>query len=135
MSQFLPKFKAGSAITLTASATITGGQLVEVTGVRTVGPAGATSLAWIGTAAHDAASGGSVIVHLAGPVHLLTAAADVTAGNLLVAAAAGTVTPLAAVTTPTAADVTGTRALVGVALTSVDVSEVSDDRIEVILFR
>jgi hypothetical protein len=53
-----------------------------------------------------------------GGVQKLVASGTVTAGDLVVCAAAGQVSTLAAVTTPTAADVTNTRAIVGVALTT-----------------
>jgi sulfate adenylyltransferase subunit 1 (EFTu-like GTPase family) len=51
-------------------------------------------------------------------VQELVTTGTVTAGDLVVAATAGTVSTLAAVTTPTAADVTNSRAIVGVALTT-----------------
>lgn len=120
MADQLPKFKPGQAVTFTASAAVTGGQLVEsTTGDYQVGPAGATSLKVVGVAGHDAAINAKVVVHIGGVQKLTTTAAAVTAGALIVAAAAGQVVALAAVTTPTAADVTGTRAIVGRALTAV----------------
>lgn len=76
---------------LDASANVTGGQLVEVTGANTVGPAGAGSLKVIGQANHDAATGRAVTVDLDGPVREAKAAGAVAAGDLLVAGAAGTV--------------------------------------------
>ncbi len=130
MGQHVHLFAPGAAITYTASAAVSAGNMVEVTGDRTVGPAGANSIKWVGTAAFDAAIGEKVTV-LSGGVQKVLAASDVTAGDLIVCAASGKVATLAAVTTPTAADVTNTRAIVGVALTSVDVSEVTDDRIQV----
>lgn len=134
MAQHTHLFTPGQAVTFTAEAAVTAGQLVAVTGDREVSPAGAASTAWIGVAATDAAAAESVLV-LIGGVQKLVAASDVTAGDLVVAAAGGEVATLAAVTTPTEGDVTGTRAIVGIALTSVDVSAVDDDRIEVKLFR
>lgn len=94
MSDFTPVIPAGPAFTSTASAAITGGQLLEVTGDNTVGPAAAGSQKVVGQAAHDAASGARVTVHGRGPITEATAAATVTAGNALKAAAAGQVTPL-----------------------------------------
>ena len=79
MADHLPKF-TGGAVTFTASAAITAGQVVEVTGDRTVGPA---------TAAHDAASGSKVVVHLPGPVDTAVSAAAILAGAKVEAAAAG----------------------------------------------
>lgn len=117
MAEYLPVKTPGEALPLTASATITGGQLVAVSGVSTVAPAGANAANWVGVAAFDAASGDLVTV-LNGGVQELVTTGTVTAGDLVVAAAAGTVSTLAAVTTPTAADVTNTRAILGVALTT-----------------
>lgn len=117
MADYLPLFQPGQAFTRAASATITGGQLLAVSGSGTVAPAGANATNWVGVAAFDAASGDNVTVH-AGGVQRIEAAGGITAGDLVVAGAAGTVATLAAVTTPTAADVTNTRAIVGVALTT-----------------
>lgn len=81
MSDHLLKFKPGQAVTFTASTAITGGQVVEVTGNRTVGvPTAAASLKTVGTAGHDAAIGDQVVVHLNGPVDTMTAAAAIAAG-------------------------------------------------------
>ena len=91
MADHLPKFKSGQAVTFGATAAITGGQVVEVSGNRTVAPAGAASAKAIGTAGHDVASGGKLVVHLAGPVDTAKAAAAVLAGAKVEAGAAGTV--------------------------------------------
>ena len=91
MADHLPKFKPGQAVTFGATAAITGGQVVEVSGNRTVAPAGAASAKAIGTAGHDVASGGKLVVHLAGPVDTAKAAAAVLAGAKVEAGAAGTV--------------------------------------------
>lgn len=115
MAEYLPLHKPGQAITRQASATITGGQLLAVTGAGTVGPAGANAVNWLGVAAADTASGDNVTVYTGG-VQRLTASGTVTAGDQVVPAAAGQVSTLAVVTTPTPSDVTNTRALVGVAL-------------------
>ena len=88
MADHLPKF-TGGAVTFTASAAITGGQVVEVTGDRTVGPSTAASAKAVGTAAHDAASGAKVVVHLPGPVDTAVSAAAILAGAKVEAAAAG----------------------------------------------
>ena len=89
MADHLPKFNGGPAVTFTASAAITGGQVVEVTGDRTVGPGTAASAKAVGTAAHDAASGAKVVVHLPGPVDTALSAAAILAGAKVEAAAAG----------------------------------------------
>lgn len=117
MAEYLPIYKPGQALTLKASAAITAGQVVAVTGVGTVGPAGANSAAVVGVAGFDAATNDNVIIY-AGGVQNVLASGTVTAGDIIVAAAAGAVAKLAAVTTPTAADVTNTRAILGVALTT-----------------
>jgi phosphoribosylformylglycinamidine (FGAM) synthase-like amidotransferase family enzyme len=116
MAEYAPIFER-SPFTGTTSATVTAGTLLEVSATGTVGPAGANSLKVVGVAAFDAASGAQVAIHRAG-VQELVASGGVTAGDVLVAAAAGQVSTLAAVTTPTPADVTNTRAIVGVALTT-----------------
>lgn len=120
MAQHVHKFAPGAAVTFSAASAVTAGQVVRISGDREVSPASAAgALAWIGVAAFDAAAGESVTV-LSGGVQTLTAtAAVITAGDLVACADAGKVAKLAAVTTPTAADVTGTRAAVGIALTSV----------------
>ena len=118
MSDYLPVYSPGEAFTSTASATITGGQILEVTGSGTVGPAAAGSVKVVGVAAFDCASGARITVWSAAQVHEVTASGTVTAGDPVVSAASGQVASAAAVTTPTAADVTTTRALIGVALTT-----------------
>jgi hypothetical protein len=117
MAEFLPKYKPGQSWTSTASATITAGQLLAVSGSGTVGPAGANSVSWVGVAAFDAASAEKVTVY-SGGIAVLTASGAITAGAQVVPAASGAVSALAAVTSPTAADVTNSRAIVGVALTT-----------------
>lgn len=115
--EYLPVFKPGQAITLKASAAITAGQIVAITGVGTVGPAGANAVNWIGVASTDAAINDNVTICADG-VQSVTTSGTVTAGDLVVCAAAGAVSTLAAVTTPTAADVTNTRGIVGVAIST-----------------
>lgn len=117
MADNTPVYFPGQAQTAVASATIVGGQLLAVSGVGTVAPAGANAGNVVGVAASDAASGETVTYQTVGR-HFLTASGTVTAGDIVVAAAAGAVSTLAAVTTPTAADVTNTRAIVGVAITT-----------------
>ncbi|GAB2767643.1 capsid cement protein [Sinomonas soli] len=109
-------FSPGADVTFTAGADVTAGQLLAVTGNRTVSPAGAKSAAWVGTAAFDAKAGEKVTV-CRGGVQRILASGAVVAGQPVVSAATGKVAALAAVTTPTAGDVTDTRAMVGIALT------------------
>lgn len=117
MAEYLPIYKPGQALTLKASAAITGRQVVAVSGSGTVAPAGANSTAVVGVAAFDAATNDNVTI-FAGGVQAVTASGAITAGDLVVSAAGGQVSTLAAVTTPTAADVTNTRAIIGTALTT-----------------
>ena len=91
MSDYLPVYTPAQAFTLTASAAITGGQLVEITGSGTVGPAGVTSAKVVGVAAFDCASGARITIWGAG-IHEGVAAANITAGDPVKAAAAGQVT-------------------------------------------
>lgn len=104
MAEYLPIYKPGQALTLKASAAVTGGQLVEVTGSGTVGPAGAASTSVVGVAAFDAAINDNVTI-FAGGVQHGTAAGGITAGDVVQAGAAGTIA-------------TGAVAPVGVALTT-----------------
>lgn len=108
MAEYLPIYKPGQALTLKASAAITGGQLVALTGSGTVGPAGAASAAWVGVAAFDGATNDNVTIH-SGGVQSLTASGAVTAGDQVVSAANGQV----ATGTPASPG-----AFVGVALTT-----------------
>lgn len=108
MAEYVPLYMPGVAITRQASATITGGQVVAVSGSGTVGPAGAATAAWVGVAAFDAVSGDSLDVFCGG-VQKCTASGAVTAGDIVVTGAAGTVATNA---TP------GAGQQVGIALTT-----------------
>lgn len=114
MVEYAPIFRE-SPYTATASATVTAGTLLAVSGSGTVGPAAAKSLKVVGVAAFDAAANALVTVHRHG-IQEIVNAGGVTAGDILVAAANGTVQTLAVVTTPTPADVTDTRAIIGIAM-------------------
>ena len=98
MSDYAPRFPGTNApITQTASAAITGGRLVEVTGNNTVGPAGAASVKVLGVAATDAASGAKVDVWpLPGIVHRVLGTGAINAGDNLAAGAAGVVAAIGA---------------------------------------
>ena len=104
MAEYLPVYKPGQAITLKASAAVTGGQLVEITGNGTVGPAGAASTKVVGVAAFDAAVNALVTVY-SGGVQGPVASGAVTAGDVVQAAAAGLIA-------------TGTTAPLGIALST-----------------
>lgn len=106
MADYLPIRIPGQALVATASAAITAGQIVEVSGNDTVAPAGAGSAKWLGVAAFDAKAGDRVTIH-AGGTQAPKASGAVTAGDQVAAAANGRVA--------TSAD--GAAAL-GVALTN-----------------
>jgi hypothetical protein len=118
MSDYLPVYLPSEVVTLTASATITGGQVLAVSGNGTVGPAGAASAAVIGVAAHDAVSGDRLSVYARGVIHESTASGAITAGAQVAAGAAGTVASLAAAAGAAAGDINNARAVIGVALTT-----------------
>ena len=90
MAEYLPIFKPGQAVTLKASAAITGGQIVEVTGSGTVGPAGAASTKCVGVAGFDAAQNDNVTIYTGGVQHC-TASGVIAAGDVVQAAAAGAI--------------------------------------------
>ncbi|MGI5247782.1 DUF2190 family protein [Dactylosporangium sp. CA-139066] len=87
MGDWRPKFKPGQAITRSATATITGGQLVTVAGAV----AAADSVTWLGVADKDVTSGNQFGV-LCGGVQYLTAAGAISAGTSVKCAANGQVT-------------------------------------------
>ena len=76
-----------------ASAAITGGQLVAITGNGTVGPAAETSQSVLGIAAFDAISGSNVTILDLDDYHesTISAVGAIAAGNPIKAGAAGTV--------------------------------------------
>ena len=98
MAEYTPVFPNGATpFTLQASATVTGGRLVEVTGNGTVGPAGAASVKVLGVAANDAATGAKVAVWpLAGITHRVLGTGAINAGDNLAAGAAGVVAAIGA---------------------------------------
>ena len=104
MADYLPLYKPGQSITSRTSAAVTGGQLLEVSGDGTVAPAGADSAKVVGVAAFDAASGDNVTIHCGG-VQRLKASGAVTAGDLVVSGASGTVATSA---TPAVGHLVGT---------------------------
>lgn len=92
MADYVPLFLPGQAYTATASAAITGGKAVKVSGDGTVATNAAASTYIIGTAGFDvAASGDKVTVFARGTIHRFTAAGAVTAGDLVEGAASGNV--------------------------------------------
>lgn len=91
MADHLLKFKPGQAVTFRATTDMTGGQVVEVTGDRTCGVAGAASKKVLGTVGHDAKTGTDVVVHMPGVVDTMTAAGAIAAGDRVASAAGGKV--------------------------------------------
>lgn len=114
-------FEVGGNPTFTASADVANGQLVEVTGPRTAGPAAAGSEKWIGTASNDAAAG-ELFAILLGGVQRIEASEEITAGAQVVAAAEG-----AAANSAEAAP----GAVVGLAISTAS----TGDRVDVIMNR
>jgi Uncharacterized conserved protein (DUF2190) len=96
VADYAPTYGRPQAVTFTAGATITGGQLVVISAADTVSPA-AINGAPIGVAAHDAATGAQVTVLMgSGVVHETTASVAVpTAGVALYAGPTGGVSPTA----------------------------------------
>jgi hypothetical protein len=117
MADYVPIQIEADTITLAASGTIAAGNVVAVSGSGTVAVAGANATNWVGVASVAAVSGDNLAIYTEG-IQLLVASGTVTAGDAVVPAASGKVSTLAAVTTPTAADVTNTRGLLGIALTT-----------------
>jgi len=119
MADYTPRFKPGQAITLQASAAITGGRLVAVSGSGTVATAGADSALVVGVAGFDVAASGDKVTVYAGGVQKLVASGAITAGAGVVsdtggkcksattatAAAAGTLLGRALTTTTTDGDI------------------------------
>lgn len=116
MGDYLPRFKPGETFTTQASAAITGGRLVAVSGSGTVATAAADSLLVVGVAAFDVAASGDKVTAFTtrgGGVHKLVASGAITAGNGIAADTGGKVK---AVTTGTGA---AAGSLLGIALTTV----------------
>ncbi|MEU9888005.1 capsid cement protein [Sphaerisporangium sp. NPDC051011] len=91
MADYLPVFRNGAdPFTMTASANVTGGQVLYVSGVGSVAPTAGANGAAIGIAQHDAPSGGLVTVWpLSGVIHETTSPAGVTAGAALTSSTSG----------------------------------------------
>jgi len=118
VADYLPIFLPGDVATLTASAAITGGQLLAVSGSGTIAPAAAGSANWIGVAAADTASGGRVPFYPRGVIHETLADGSITAADQLQTGATGKVKALAAAAADAASDINAARAVIGVALTT-----------------
>jgi hypothetical protein len=112
VSDYSPVYSGGvTPLSLTASAAITGGQVLEVTATGTVGPATAATTKPVGVAGNDTASGGRVTVWpLANCIHEITvvAAATVTAADGVITGTAGTVNTVVVATGAAAGTLIGT---------------------------
>jgi len=109
MGDYTPVFIEGEIVTSTASATITGGQLLVVSGNGSVAPwvpAATPPTNVVGVAAEDTVSGGRVSFYCRGPVHESVADGTITAGDQIVGAA--TASRSVRTLPPSAEDVTGT---------------------------
>lgn len=95
MAEYAPIYFPADRLPRTTSATVTKGQLLYVSGNDTVAPTSAATGAWLGVAAHDAASGAQVVVLTEG-VHELAASGAIAAGARVTGAAAGAVADFAA---------------------------------------
>lgn len=110
----------GDHITVTAGATIVGGQMVKLSANRTVIPTAATAEARVlGVALYNAASGDTNVTVATDGVWPLTASGAIAAGDDLVGAAAGAVAALAAAAGAVAADINNARNVVGMALEAI----------------
>jgi hypothetical protein len=119
MADYSPLFLPGAEITTTASAAVTGGFPVEVSGSDTVQNAGSSSRKVIGVAGQDAGTNGLVMIFGRGTVHISTAAGAITAGaQLVVGSIAGTVSALVDASGNTAGDINSARSIIGVAMTT-----------------
>lgn len=100
MADYLPVLQTTDPLSgVTASAAITGGQLVESTGVNTVGPAALNSVKVVGVSASDYGLGADVTYHpITGNVHETVSPGGSVAGDRITAAAAGAVASTAAAT-------------------------------------
>ncbi len=95
MSQHVRVFDAGEPVTFTATVDVTGGQLLVVSGARSVSPTSASTPAWVGTAAFDAAAGEKVTV-LPGGVQRILASGAIAVGARVIPASNGRVATIGA---------------------------------------
>lgn len=126
MPDYTPPLAAQGTITLTADELLNAGDPVQVAGPGRVGHVtGATPMAYVGVVASGALAGEAVTIHVNGAVHEGVASPGVTAGDLLMAAAAAgaMVRPVVGRTTPDI-DITVTRAIIGLALTTAPAGQV-----------
>jgi hypothetical protein len=112
---------ASRTFTFTASAAVTAGDPVQVSGEMTVARVSVLAAPYVGIAATNAKAGDPVTVHMAGPVHTGLAQGAIAAGDpLLAASAAGAQVRTApgAADPPQQIDEQIGRAIIGLALSS-----------------
>lgn len=117
-TDYSPIYAPGAEFSATTSGAVTAGQALIVSGDGTVAASSAASVAYVGIAAFDAASGADVTV-LSGGIHQLAASGSITAGELVTTAAAG------AVATQGTASAANDVQVIGVALTTAASSKVT----------
>lgn len=122
MGDYTPVTDKRLSYTMLTSGAVVGGNLLVVSGSGTVAKAGtAASISYIGVAAHDAPSGGRVMVWTRGQVHesladgAIAAGAQVTTSGTANRDVAGLAAAGAAYVQ---AEANATRAAIGVALTT-----------------
>lgn len=122
MAEYTPRYMPGASQTRTASASITAGNLLIVSGSGTVAPSSGASAAYVGVAGNDAASGAQVTVYSGGVQKIVTGTGGVTAGQTVEASTSGTVV----------AHTNGTNDgnIVGLALTTATAGNVADIQME-----
>jgi hypothetical protein len=96
VADYAPVYGRPKAMTLTAGAAISGGQVLKFSAADTVVPADLNCTNYAGVAAHDAASGALVTVLMGGGVVHETNAAAATAAAALVYAGSATAGELGA---------------------------------------
>lgn len=100
--QYLPLFRPGDTVTFDVTAAVEAGDLLEVGDTdRSVAPAAAETLTYVGVAGHSAAVGDKVTVEVGRPIHEFIAAGAVTRGDLVAAAGGKTVATAADASTAT----------------------------------
>lgn len=99
MPDYAPVYGRPKAVSLTAGATITGGQVLSFSAADTVVPAAVNAANYAGVAAHDAASGAPVTVFMGSGVVHETPALAATAAAALVFAGSATAGELGAAST------------------------------------
>lgn len=117
-TDYSPVFFPADTFSVTTSGAVTAGQALVVSGDGTVAASSGASVAFVGIAAFDAASGADVTLLNEG-VHILAASGAITAGELVTTAAAG------AVATQGAASAANDVQCIGVALTTAASSKVT----------